>query len=55
VKTAKPELTAIWKIGKAMWNKDYAELYKAFNSYNWTDAYKVLVTALLGLINSLVI
>jgi len=41
------ELQAIWKIGKCTWQRDYVELYKAFNN-NWEPLNKTLAELLLG-------
>jgi len=46
VKSSKPEYSAIWKIGQAMWTKNYPEFYKALVGFNWTDAHRTLVQQL---------
>jgi len=46
VKSGRPELGSIWTIGKAMWQKNYIEVYKSIRGVNWPDAYKPLLAVL---------
>jgi len=46
-KSGKPELTAVWKIGQALWTKNYEEIYKAIHGYQWNEPQKTLVQSFL--------
>ena len=43
-----PELSAIWKIGQAMWKKNYVDFYKNATQFNWSAVTKTLVESLIG-------
>jgi COP9 signalosome complex subunit 8 len=47
IKKTNAELQAVWKIGKCMWQREYAELYKAFTN-TWEPLNKTLAELLLG-------
>ena len=42
----KDELKAVWDIGRAMWTRDYTQIYKSFNAYKWSDQTTKYVTKL---------
>lgn len=46
-------LSAIWKVGAALWNKVLPEAYEALDAYQWDDDMKPLMLALKGNIWSL--
>lgn len=47
IKSAQTNLKTIWKIGQAMWTRNYIEFYKTING-NWDPIHKPLVEALLA-------
>ena len=48
VKAANVELVAVWRIGRALWSKNYAEVYSAIRDFSWSDPAKSLVQLLEG-------
>ncbi len=48
LKNPKSEFAAIWKIGQAMWKKDYAGVYSAVVGFTWSEPYATLVKILTG-------
>jgi CSN8/PSMD8/EIF3K family len=43
-----PELTALFEIVKAMWNRDFAGVFRAAAAFQWTDEIRPKVDAILG-------
>ncbi|KAL0482616.1 COP9 signalosome complex subunit 8 [Acrasis kona] len=43
----KAEVAAVWKIGQALWQRDYTETYNAVKNFQWSQALKPLVDAFL--------
>merc|ERR1719334_2641647 len=37
VKTASPELVAIWKVGEALWKREFPAVYVAAGAQEWAD------------------
>ncbi|GJN02957.1 hypothetical protein PR202_gb15675 [Eleusine coracana subsp. coracana] len=47
VKDARPELSAVWRIGQCLWNRDYAGVYTAAQGFEWGPELADFVTAFL--------
>jgi COP9 signalosome complex subunit 8 len=39
------DVAAVWKIGQALWQKDYNATYQAVNSFQWSQQLRPLVDA----------
>lgn len=39
------DVVAVWKIGQALWQKDYNQTYQAVNSFQWNQQLRPLVDA----------
>lgn len=48
VKENQPEVVAVWKIGQKLWTREYAAVYEALRSFNWTPQIQPLVAAFSG-------
>ncbi len=49
MKSGSKELPSLWSIGQYMFTKNYAEIYRAFGAFAWSDEHKPLVAALAGI------
>lgn len=47
VKENQPEVVAIWCIGQKLWKRDYAGVYEAVRSFDWSPQIKPLIAAFL--------
>ncbi|XP_057516701.1 COP9 signalosome complex subunit 8 [Amaranthus tricolor] len=45
IKENQPEVVAVWKIGQKLWTREYAAVYEALRSFNWTPQIQPLVAA----------
>lgn len=48
IKESQPEVIAVWKIGQMLWTRDYAGVYEAIRSFNWSPQIQPLVAAFEG-------
>jgi hypothetical protein len=48
IKKSRPELAALWKIGKNMYLRNYSEIWKALSSVNWSGTVKQFVDVLIN-------
>lgn len=37
IKTANPELTAVWAVGQRIWQRDFPGIYTAIAAHQWTE------------------
>ena len=52
IKENQPEVVAVWKIGQKLWTREYAAVYEALRSFNWTPQIQPLVAAFSGYLYS---
>ncbi|GLD51471.1 COP9 signalosome complex subunit 8 isoform X2 [Lates japonicus] len=48
IKSANPELTAIWAVGQRIWQRDFPGIYTAIAAYQWTENILPVMEALRG-------
>jgi len=46
IKSSAPELEAVWKVGQAIWAKNYVEVYKCLRGFSWSDPVRQLISVL---------
>ncbi|KAL1923042.1 uncharacterized protein VTP21DRAFT_9418 [Calcarisporiella thermophila] len=46
IKTASPELTHLWQLGAALWQRDYSAIYQALNGFQWSPEIQPLLLEL---------
>ncbi|KAG6483434.1 hypothetical protein ZIOFF_060081 [Zingiber officinale] len=44
-KESSPEVVAVWKIGKNLWNRDYSRVYEAIREFEWSAELAGMVAA----------
>lgn len=47
-KESSPEVVAVWKIGKCLWNRDFSGVYEAIREFEWSAEIAGMVTAFSG-------
>ncbi|KAJ6852910.1 COP9 signalosome complex subunit 8 [Iris pallida] len=45
IKEARPEISAVWKIGQCLWNRDHTGVYAAVRGFDWSPEVAPVVTA----------
>ncbi|KTG36047.1 hypothetical protein cypCar_00022257 [Cyprinus carpio] len=48
IKTANPELAAIWAVGQRIWQRDFPGIYTAIDAYQWSESILPVMEALRG-------
>uniref|UniRef100_A0A8C1XNT4 COP9 signalosome complex subunit 8 n=1 Tax=Cyprinus carpio TaxID=7962 RepID=A0A8C1XNT4_CYPCA len=46
IKTANPELAAIWAVGQRIWQRDFPGIYTAIDAYQWSESILPVMEAL---------
>lgn len=46
IKTANPELAAVWTVGQHIWQRDFPGIYTAIAAYQWTESIGPIMEAL---------
>lgn len=46
IKTANPELAAIWAVGQRIWQRDFPGIYNAIAAYQWSESILPVMEAL---------
>ncbi|KNA03003.1 hypothetical protein SOVF_213300 [Spinacia oleracea] len=48
IKESQPEIIAVWGIGQKLWTRDYAGVYEAVRSFNWSPQIHPFIAAFSG-------
>ncbi|XP_058478201.1 COP9 signalosome complex subunit 8 isoform X2 [Solea solea] len=51
IKSANPELAAIWAVGQRIWQRDFPGIYTAIAAYQWTENILPVMEALQGVVS----
>jgi hypothetical protein len=43
------ELASVWALGKAMWKRNYTDVYKIIVSTQWSEGLKPLISSFAGI------
>uniref|UniRef100_A0A8C9RVA6 COP9 signalosome complex subunit 8 n=1 Tax=Scleropages formosus TaxID=113540 RepID=A0A8C9RVA6_SCLFO len=46
IKSANPELTAIWAVGQRIWQRDFPGIYSSIAAYQWSESILPIMEAL---------
>ncbi|KAG5833545.1 hypothetical protein ANANG_G00277030 [Anguilla anguilla] len=46
IKTANPELTAIWAVGQRIWQRDFPGIYSSIAAFQWSESILPVMEAL---------
>ncbi|KAA0715796.1 Tripartite motif-containing protein 54 [Triplophysa tibetana] len=53
IKTANPEMAAIWAVGQRIWQRDFPGIYSAIAAFQWSESILPVMEALRGSMESL--
>lgn len=48
IKESSPEVVAVWKIGKCLWNRDFSVAYETIREFEWSPEIAGMVAAFSG-------
>ncbi|XP_059417893.1 COP9 signalosome complex subunit 8 isoform X2 [Carassius carassius] len=51
IKTANPELAAIWAVGQRIWQRDFPGIYATIAAYQWSESILPVMEALRGVVS----